>query len=178
MLFLQDQTAPELGKITAGAIDQAGKHASEAGPLTYFWFVVALVTASLCVYFFFKADKATTERNKACDDAVAAAKIEYAKERAVDNGNWASQVSELKNEKRDLLDRFERINQELRQHEGKSIEVLGGLRHALTQVHQLLAVVDQRLTQIEAHLNGGTRRPTTPFTPSPIPGLTPDILQP
>lgn len=168
-----------MSKVAAGAIDQAGKHASDAGPLTYFWFVVAVLCAGLTVYFYHKADKASTERSKACDEAVATARVEWAKQQAIDNGNWGTQVKELKDERRDLLDRLERINHELRQQEGKSIEVLAGLRQALGHVHQSLAINNQRLEQIATYGTTTTRPSATPFSSFPaIPGLTPDPLLP
>lgn len=177
-IFLQTVTQPpEVNKVAMGAIEQAGKHANEAGPLTYFWFVVAVISFALCVYFYHKADKAVVDKNKACDEAVAGAKVEWAKERAIDNGNWSTLVSELKGERLDLLNRLERINQELRQQEGKSIDVIASLRNALGQVHQLLAAVDQRLALIESYVNNATRRPAQPISPlSPFPGTSPDLL--
>lgn len=158
MLLLQ---LPELTQATQAATTQV----DQQGPLfAVLWALIVLLVA-VCLGFYRKAEQALRERHDACAAAVAAARTEWARQQAIDNGHAAEMLRQSREQEREALDRLDHINRELRQQEVKSVEVIGGVRTALSQLSAIMHGVQTQLQVIEALLTG--RRLPAPPPPRP-----------
>jgi hypothetical protein len=164
---------PELGQATQAAAHTATAQVSQQGPLFAVLWVLVLALAMVCLSFYLKAEKALRERQDACTAAVAAARVEWAKQQALDNGHAAEMLRQSREQERDALDRLDLINRELRQQEVKSVEVIGGVRTALSQLSAIMHGVQMQLHVIESLLSGRRALPGPPAAPSSLPDLDP-----
>lgn len=165
---------PELSQATQAAAHTATTQVSQQGPLFAVLWVLVLALATVCLGFYLKAEKALRERQEACTAAVAAARVEWARQQALDNGHAADMLRQSREQERDALDRLDLINRELRQQEVKSVEVIGGVRTALSQLSAIMHGVQTQLHVIESLLTG--RRSLPGQLPAPTPDLNLDPL--
>lgn len=156
---------PELTQATQAATQAATAQVSQQGPLFAVLWVLVLALATVCLGFYLKAEKALRERQEACTAAVATARVEWAKQQALDNGHAAEMLRQSREQEREALDRLDLINRELRQQEVKSVEVIGGVRTALSQLSAIMHGVQTQLHVIEAQLTGRRSLPGPPPTP-------------
>ncbi|MDB5269711.1 MAG: hypothetical protein JWP58_2751 [Hymenobacter sp.] len=155
----------ELTQATQAAAAAATAQVSQQGPLFAVLWALVLLLVAVCLGFYLKAEKAVREHQEACTAAVAAARVEWAKQQALDNGHAADMLRQSREQEREALDRLDLINRELRQQEVKSVEVIGGVRTALSQLSTIMHTVQTQLQVIEALLTG--RRSQPPAPPSP-----------
>jgi hypothetical protein len=158
----------EAGKLTTEAATSATAHMGQQGPLFAVLWALVLLLVAVCFGFYFKAEKALSERHAACTQAVASARTEWAHQQAVDNGHAADMLRQSREQEREALDRLDLINRELRQQEVKSVEVIGGVRTAITQLSAIMHGVQMQLQSIETTLASPTRRAPPP-RPAPLP---------
>jgi hypothetical protein len=162
---------PELAQATQAAATAATGQVSQQGPLFAVLWALVLLLVSVCLGFYLKAEKALRDRQEACTAAVATARVEWARQQAIDNGHAADMLRQSREQEREALDRLDLINRELRQQEVKSVEVIGGVRTALSQLSTIMHGVQTQLQVIEMLLTG--RRPLPPPPPSPAPDQLP-----
>lgn len=153
---------PELTQATHAAATAATTQVSQQGPLFAVLWALVLLLVAVCLGFYLKAEKAVRERQEACTAAVAAARVEWAKQQAIDNGHAADMLRQSREQEREALDRLDLINRELRQQEVKSVEVIGGVRTALSQLSTIMHTVQTQLQVIEALLTGRRSLPAPP----------------
>jgi hypothetical protein len=155
---------PELTQATHNAATTATTQISQQGPLFAVLWALVLLLVAVCLSLYLKAEKALRERQEACTAAVAAARHEWARQQAIDNGHAADMLRQSREQEREALDRLDLINRELRQQEVKSVEVIGGVRTALSQLSVIMHTVQTQLQVIEALLTGQHARPRPPAT--------------
>lgn len=160
----------EAAHATVSATAAATSQVSQQGPLFAVLWALVLLLVALCLTLYLKAERALSERQQACLQAVAAARAEWAHQQAIDNGRAADLLKQSREQERDALDRLDLINRELRQQEVKSVEVIGGVRAALSQLSTIMHSVQVQLQVIESLLTTPTastrRRP--PLVPPPV----------
>jgi|GEM_PF-2023223 len=169
----------EAGRLTTEAAAAATTHMSQQGPLFAVLWALVLLLVLVCFAFYLKAEKALRERHEASTQAVAAARVEWARQQALDNGHAADMLRQSREQEREALDRLDLINRELRQQEVKSVEVIGGVRTALSQLSAIMHGVQVQLQGIEAGVaaagrggRAGTAKPPPPLVaPLPHPSL-------
>jgi len=165
----------EATKLTTEAASAATTHMSQQGPLFAVLWALVLLLVLVCFGFYLKAEKALRERHEASTQAVAAARVEWARQQALDNGHAADMLRQSREQEREALDRLDLINRELRQQEVKSVEVIGGVRTALTQLSAIMHGVQLQLQGIEAAV--ASARPGRGSKPPPVPPLPhPELL--
>lgn len=161
----------EATKLTTEAAASATAHMSQQGPLFAVLWALVLVLVLVCFVFYLKAEKALRERHEASTQAVSAARVEWARQQALDNGHAADMLRQSREQEREALDRLDLINRELRQQEVKSVEVIGGVRTALTQLSSIMHGVQLQLQGIEAALASRPTRAQPGSKPVPVPPL-------
>ena len=161
----------EASKLTTEAASLATNHMNQQGPLFAVLWALVLLLVGVCFAFYLKAEKALRERHEASTQAVAAARVEWAQQQAIDNGHAADMLRQSREQEREALDRLELINRELRQQEVKSVEVIGGVRMALTQLSSIMHGVQVQLQGIEATLASRSGRAAPVAKPPPVPPL-------
>jgi len=161
----------EATKLTTEAATSATTHMSQQGPLFAVLWALVLLLVLVCFVFYLKAEKALRERHEASTQAVSAARVEWARQQALDNGHAADMLRQSREQEREALDRLDLINRELRQQEVKSVEVIGGVRTALTQLSSIMHGVQLQLQGIEAALASRPTRAQPASKPVPVPPL-------
>ena len=161
----------EATKLTTEAATSATTHMSQQGPLFAVLWALVLLLVLVCFVFYLKAEKALRERHEASTQAVSAARVEWARQQALDNGHAADMLRQSREQEREALDRLDLINRELRQQEVKSVEVIGGVRTALTQLSSIMHGVQLQLQGIEATLASRPTRAQPGTKPVPVPPL-------
>jgi hypothetical protein len=161
----------EATKLTTEAATSATTHMSQQGPLFAVLWALVLLLVLVCFAFYLKAEKALRERHEASTQAVSAARVEWARQQALDNGHAADMLRQSREQEREALDRLDLINRELRQQEVKSVEVIGGVRTALTQLSSIMHGVQLQLQGIEAALASRSTRAQPASKSVPVPPL-------
>lgn len=167
----------EATRLTTEAASVATTHMGQQGPLFAVLWALVLLLVLVCFAFYLKAEKALRERHEASTQAVAAARVEWARQQALDNGHAADMLRQSREQEREALDRLDLINRELRQQEVKSVEVIGGVRTALTQLSAIMHGVQLQLQGIEAGVaaarpgRAGASKAPPPVAPLPHPSL-------
>ena len=139
---------------TTAATSQVGQQ----GPLFAVLWALVLLLGLVSVYLYLKAEQAGASCQRASAEAVAAARVEWARQQALDNGHAADMLRQSREQEREALDRLDLINRELRQQEVKSVEVIGGVRNALSQLSTIMHGVQAQLQVIESLLSAGRSR--------------------
>jgi hypothetical protein len=161
----------EATKLTTEAATSATAHMSQQGPLFAVLWALVLLLVLVCFAFYLKAEKALRERHEASTQAVSAARVEWARQQALDNGHAADMLRQSREQEREALDRLDLINRELRQQEVKSVEVIGGVRTALNQLSSIMHGVQLQLQGIEAAMASRPTRAQPTNKPMPVPPL-------
>ncbi len=137
---------------TAAATAAATTQVSQQGPLFAMLWALVLLLGLVSVSLYLKAEQAGARSQRACAEAVQAARVEWARQQAIDNGHAADMLKQSREQEREALDRLDLINRELRQQEVKSVEVIGGVRTALSQLSTIMHGVQAQLQVIESLL--------------------------
>ncbi len=161
--------AAEITKTATEAAGTVTRHAAESGPAYALLWLLVVVLAGISLAFYLKAEKAQQGQQEAINKAVSAAREEWARQQAFDNGHAADLLRQSREQEREALDRLEVINRELRQQEVKSVEVIGGVRQALGQLSAIMHGVQTQLQSIESLLTGRTRPPFPPTHETMLP---------
>lgn len=143
----------EATRAVTEAAGAATTQVGQQGPLfAVLWSLVLLLVLISCSLYL-KAEKVNASSQRACTEAVQNARTEWARQQAIDNGHAAEMLRQSREQEREALDRLDLINRELRQQEVKSVEVIGGVRTALTQLSTIMHGVQSQLQIIESLLS-------------------------
>lgn len=149
---------PEVTRAATAATTAATAQVGQQGPLFAVLWALVLLLGLVSVYLYLKAEQAGASSQRASAEAVQAARVEWARQQAIDNGHAADMLKQSREQEREALDRLDLINRELRQQEVKSVEVIGGVRTALSQLSTIMHGVQAQLQVIESLLTAGRTR--------------------
>jgi crotonobetainyl-CoA:carnitine CoA-transferase CaiB-like acyl-CoA transferase len=127
--------AAEATKAAAGAAEAVGKHAAESPLTALLWFLVLLLLIA-CVILSILLYRTETGKVETVQRAVDAARMTWEKQHETDNA------------------RLERINEELRKQERKSIEVIAAITQALNANTAVMQGLQFQFVTFETVLSG------------------------